>query len=120
VRRSDLRLLLLEAHRLTSADEVLVIGSQSVLATWDEDELPVEATRSLEADMLVRVRNGIRLTDQQADEVTQFLELSGMMSEFDESMGSSSTPSVRPPQLCRMGGGTGSCLSPSSLMAGKR
>ncbi|GAA2917517.1 hypothetical protein JOD62_002867 [Microbacterium keratanolyticum] len=83
MRRDELRLLLLEARRLTDADEVLVIGSQSVLATWDDDELPEEVTRSREADMLVRVRNGIRLTDSEADYVSGFLESSGVLSEFD-------------------------------------
>jgi hypothetical protein len=87
VRRSQLRLLILEAHRLTSADEVLIIGSQSVLATWGEEELPEEVTLSAEADMLVRVRNGIRLSDEEADYVSQFLERSGQLSEFDAEHG---------------------------------
>jgi len=86
VRRSDLQLLV-EAHRLTEANEILVVGSQSVLATWDETQLPEAATRSAEADMLIRVQNGIRLTAEQADVVTEFLNQSGILSEFDEEHG---------------------------------
>lgn len=72
---------------MTDAEEVLVIGSQSVLATWDDDELPEEATRSREADMLVRVQRGVRLTDEEAEHVTQFLERSGILSQFDSDHG---------------------------------
>ncbi len=32
------------------ADDSLVLGSQSILATYDEEELPVEATASVEVD----------------------------------------------------------------------
>jgi hypothetical protein len=31
---------------------LLVIGSQSILGTWDEDELPPEATASIEVDLV--------------------------------------------------------------------
>lgn len=36
---------------MTQDPEVLVMGSQAVLGPWDEDELPPEATSSMEADI---------------------------------------------------------------------
>lgn len=87
MRRSQLEFLLLEASKIVDAEEFLVIGSQSVLATWNDDQLPEEATRSREADMLVRVRNGVRLSDDQADVVSQFLETIGVLSAFDAQHG---------------------------------
>jgi hypothetical protein len=39
------------ASRIVDDPEVLVIGSQSLLATFDEPELPLEATASMEVDL---------------------------------------------------------------------
>lgn len=83
MRRDDLELLLREAHRLTHADEILVIGSQSVRATWSQNELPATATLSLEADMFVRRRGGEMLRESEAERLTRLLEQSGILSDFD-------------------------------------
>ena len=40
------------ACQIIGHEEVIVIGSQAILGTYDEDELPPEATRSTECDIL--------------------------------------------------------------------
>ncbi len=49
--RSQLEHLLRAACRILNEDSLLVIGSQSVLGSWDEKQLPREAVRSMEADI---------------------------------------------------------------------
>lgn len=51
MRRRELAHILRAACEITGDPEVLVIGSQAILASFDEDALPVEATRSIEADI---------------------------------------------------------------------
>jgi len=51
VRRSDLAHILRAACRVTNDPNILVIGSQAILATFDEDALPEETTLSIEADV---------------------------------------------------------------------
>ena len=51
MRRSDLAHILRAASRITGDPEVLVIGSQAILGSYSEDELRVDATRSIEADI---------------------------------------------------------------------
>jgi hypothetical protein len=51
VRRAQLEHLLRAASTISGERDVLVIGSQSVLASLPETDLPVEATGSIEADM---------------------------------------------------------------------
>lgn len=49
----DLQTALREAGRLVRGGRLLVIGSQSLLGTYSHDELPAEATASLEFDVAV-------------------------------------------------------------------
>lgn len=51
MRRQQLARLLRAACRVADDPDVLVLGSQSILGTWDEDELPAPATASMEADL---------------------------------------------------------------------
>jgi len=51
VRRSQLEHLLRAAARVINESELLVIGSQSILGTFSDDQLPPEAVRSMEADL---------------------------------------------------------------------
>jgi len=46
VRREQLEHILRAAAQITKQKDLLVIGSQSVLASWDETQLPPEAVRS--------------------------------------------------------------------------
>ncbi|WCE40599.1 hypothetical protein PGC08_02545 [Brevibacterium sp. BDJS002] len=49
--RQELAHILRAACRITGDQDVLVIGSQSILGTFDEDDLPALATASMEADI---------------------------------------------------------------------
>ncbi len=54
MRRDQLEHLLRAASRITDDTEVFVVGSQAILATYDDEELPTEATDSIEADFCFR------------------------------------------------------------------
>ena len=49
--REQLAHVLRAACTIVGDKDVLVIGSQSILGSYDEDELPAEATASIEADI---------------------------------------------------------------------
>lgn len=51
MRRSDLAHILRAATEVSDDGEILVIGSQAILAAYSETELPPEATVSIEADI---------------------------------------------------------------------
>jgi hypothetical protein len=52
MRRDQLSLAIEAATAITSQNSVIVIGSQSVLGTWSEEELPEATTLSNEVDMV--------------------------------------------------------------------
>lgn len=49
--REQLAHILRAAARIAGDDEVIVIGSQAILGSFDEDELPSPAHASIEADI---------------------------------------------------------------------
>jgi hypothetical protein len=51
VKREQLEHVLRAASRVVGERDIVVIGSQSILGSYVEDELPDEATRSIEADL---------------------------------------------------------------------
>lgn len=51
MKREQLLHVIRAACDLLDVDEVLVVGSQAILAAWPETELPESATRSREADI---------------------------------------------------------------------
>jgi len=51
MRREHLFHVLRAASRIVNQQDVVVIGSQSILASFDEDELPDEAIASIEVDV---------------------------------------------------------------------
>ena len=51
VNREQLAHILRSAATIVDDPNILVVGSQSVLATFDEDELPDAATASMELDL---------------------------------------------------------------------
>src|SRR5699024_4579579 len=51
MKRQELAHILRAACTIAGHHDVLVIGSQSILGTFDEDELPAPATASMEADI---------------------------------------------------------------------
>ena len=52
MRREDLEHLVRAAGTIIRDDHLVVIGSQSVHGTFDDDDLPSEAMFSMEADLL--------------------------------------------------------------------
>lgn len=80
MKRLALAHILRAACDITGDRRVLVIGSQSILGTFDEDDLPAEATASMEADIAFRDDPG-RI---KADDVEGAI---GEMSLFHESHG---------------------------------
>ncbi|GEA84196.1 hypothetical protein GCM10009774_07010 [Cellulomonas gelida] len=51
VSRSDLEHAIRASTRIVQQKSVIIVGSQAVLGSWDEDELPAEATLSVEIDV---------------------------------------------------------------------
>lgn len=51
MRRSELEHAVRAATRIIQQDQVIIIGSQAILGTWTEEELPAEATFSEEVDI---------------------------------------------------------------------
>lgn len=49
--REELEHLLRAASSIAERRDVIVLGSQAILGTYDEDELPASATMSMEADL---------------------------------------------------------------------
>jgi len=51
MKQSELAHILRAACDVTEDPAILVIGSQAILASFNEEELPAEAVRSIEADV---------------------------------------------------------------------
>jgi hypothetical protein len=80
VQRTHLEHLLRAACRITGERDVIVIGSQSVLAGLPEDRLPPQATASIEADLAFFED----LDHQKADAVDGAI---GELSDFHQAFG---------------------------------
>jgi len=52
MRRDQLEHAIRTACQIIEHSEVIVVGSQAILGTYDEDELPAAATMSIEVDIL--------------------------------------------------------------------
>lgn len=51
MRRADLEHTIRAPTEIIAQDSIIVIGSQAILGTYTEDELPAQATQSVEVDM---------------------------------------------------------------------
>lgn len=80
MRREHLAHLLRAASRVVDRRDLLVVGSQSVLGTWDEAALPEAAILSLEADLAVFDDPDGELADRISGAI-------GELSSFDQSFG---------------------------------
>jgi len=80
MRREHLAHLLRAASRVVDRRDLLVVGSQSVLGTWDEDVLPDAAVLSMEADLAVFDDPDGELADRISGAI-------GELSGFDQSFG---------------------------------
>jgi hypothetical protein len=76
MRRIELRHIARAARNITGRKRMLVVGSQAILASYDEDELPEDATVSREAD--------VAFWEDENNQVSDALDGAiGEMSQFD-------------------------------------
>jgi len=80
MRREHLAHLLRAASRVIDRRDLLVIGSQAVLGTWDEDALPEPAVLSMEADRAA-------FDDPDGQLADRISGATGELSTFDQSFG---------------------------------
>ena len=66
MRRDQLAHILRAASTIADDPDILVVGSQSILGAYSEDELPEDAFMSVEADIAFLVDEGGRKADQVA------------------------------------------------------
>jgi len=88
VKRSQLEHLLRAAASIAGVTDLVVIGSQAILATYPEWELPREATMSVEADIAVDAK--LARLDVAADETDLADRIDGAIGEgsmFHETYG---------------------------------
>jgi hypothetical protein len=77
MRREQLEHAIRTACQIIGRDEVIVVGSQAILGTYTEAQLPPEATMSVEVDVLP--------IDDDADEVDRLADkLEGAAGEFPD------------------------------------
>jgi hypothetical protein len=123
--RRQLEHLLVVASRIAKRDDVVVIGSQAILGSYAETELPTDVTMSREADLAFWDDESQELSDRVDGAI-------GEMSEFDAmhgyyAQGVSLSTAVLPhgwrDRLVRYdvhgGGVTGWCLEPHDLALSK-
>lgn len=80
--RQQLAHLLRSACTIAGDEDVLVLGSQSILGSFDEDDLPPEATASQEADL-----GFLNDPDRDRDKADQVEAIIGEMSAFHDQHG---------------------------------
>jgi hypothetical protein len=83
MRRDQLEHAIRAACQIIEREEVIVVGSQAILGTFSEEQLPPEATMSLEVDILP-----ISDDKQETAGLSDLLSaVAGEFSKFDESHG---------------------------------
>lgn len=127
MRRDQLEHAIRASTEIIRQDTVIIIGSQSILGTWNEDELPEAATMSDEVDVCP-------LEDNDAEDLaTELDSVAGELSPFHELhefyiQGVGRRTAVLPPgwsdRLVPVSndntkGRTGLCLEPHDLCAAK-
>jgi len=68
MRRDQLEHAIRAACQIAGLTEVIIVGSQAILGTYTEDELPFSATRSVEVDVLP-IADDTGEIDRLADEI---------------------------------------------------
>ena len=80
MRRDQLEHAIRTACQIIGMPEVIVVGSQSILGTFREDQLPADATRSVEIDILP-----IADDNAEAERLADLIEgVAGEFSPFEE------------------------------------
>jgi hypothetical protein len=142
MRRNQLEHAIRTACQIIGRPAVIVVGSQSILGTFREDQLPAEATMSAEIDILPIADNN----DETARLADIIEGVAGELSSFEELHGFSIDVSISTRLPCQWAGATGlsesrtptrhlrtenlstpggastrkTCASPSSAHSGKR
>jgi hypothetical protein len=80
VKRSDLEHIIRASGSVLHENQVIIVGSQSILASFPEEMLPTEAARSLEADVLP-------FNDPEGKKADLIEGALGEFSPFDEEFG---------------------------------
>lgn len=83
MRRDQLEHAIRSACQIIERNEVIVVGSQAILGTFDEQQLPAEATMSLEVDILPISDD----EDETAEMADQLAGVAGEFSVFEETHG---------------------------------
>ncbi|MDI3330252.1 MAG: hypothetical protein QJR09_05870 [Micrococcus sp.] len=87
MRRDQLEHAIRTACRVIDRQDVIVVGSQSILATYREEDLPAAATRSLGVDILPMAADGVQASvlverlEGAAGEFSPFEQLHGIRIE---------------------------------------
>ena len=117
MRRDQLEHAIRTACQIIGRPEVIVVGSQSILGTFREDQLPADATMSVEIDILP-------IADDNAETERLADLIEGVAGEFSRSRkytASASTASTSAPLPSPQAGAAGSSrfrtLTPRRLMA---
>lgn len=82
--REELEHVLRAAGVVVQRPHFIVIGSQSVLGSFSEDQLPYEAVRSIEVDVVVADdpdETNLRMIDRNIGEDSDFHQMYGMYAE---------------------------------------
>jgi hypothetical protein len=83
MRRDQLEHAIRTACQITGAREVIVVGSQAILGTYDEAQLPRAATMSVEVDVLP-----IADTDEETERLADLIAgVAGEFSPFEQTHG---------------------------------
>jgi hypothetical protein len=83
MRRDQLEHAIRTACQIIDASEVIIVGSQAILGTYGEDELPAAATMSAEVDVLP-----IADTDVDTERLADAIEgVAGELSQFEQTHG---------------------------------
>ncbi len=83
MRRDQLEHAIRTACQIVGATEVIVVGSQAILGTYQEEDLPAEATMSMEIDILP-----IADTDDETIRLGDLIEgVAGEFSQFESTHG---------------------------------
>jgi hypothetical protein len=124
--RDELEHLIRAAGSLLSVERLLIIGSQSILGTFPEDRLPVEATLSQEVDIVPPDDADERLADLidgTIGEQSQFHEMFGVYAD-GVSLATARLPQgwqrrLVPLTNANTRGVIGYCLDPADLLVTK-
>lgn len=80
MRREQLEHAIRTACQIIGRAEVIVVGSQSILGTYREDQLPADATMSVEVDILP-----VAVDDEETARLSDLIEgVAGEFSPFEE------------------------------------